>query len=266
MAYLCCSAIKQAPSNPRSPYVSLVHFTDLIGFGETVKDSLINRGWQLTTHHYSGLNLPAGSCVLVLDDVSNPLLPTIGTDQWKALSHLIGSGHKILWITAGSQFQVSDPDKAMFHGFARSARAEDPTLVLKTLDVDTSLNYESLEAINKILLSLLTCIPGNKETENEYCERSGIIYTSRILPDEPVNQAERDSSSGAALQLRSFHGASGCIRMQCERPGAMDSLHYSEVSTMDLPLDDDFVEVEIYAAGLNYKVCLGTVDVFVARC
>ena len=50
--------------------------------------------------------------------------------------------------------------------------------------------------------------------------------------------------------------------MQCERLGAIDSLHYSEVSTTDLPLDNDFVEVEIYAAGLNYKVSVNFGDFF----
>lgn len=256
MIYLCYSTNEQILSNAGLPSVSLVHFSNLIGFAETVKESLINRGWRLTTHHYTMLDLPPETHVLVLDDVSNPLLPTISADQWRALLRLIGSGHKILWVTSGSQFQVSDPQNAMFHGFARSARAEDPMLVLKTLDVESSFSSESFEAINTILLSLPTCVPGNNGIENEYCERGGIIRISRLLPDDAMNQAERDSSVGAALQSKLFHGTTGCIRMQCERLGAIDSLHYSEVSTTDLPLDDDFVEVEIYAAGLNYKVSL----------
>lgn len=43
------------------------------------------------------------------------------------------------------------------------------------------------------------------------------------------------------------------IRLQCERVGTTDSLIYSEVAPHELPLDDNKVEVEVYAAGLNYK-------------
>ena len=95
--------------------------------------------------------------------------------------------------------------------------------MLKTLDVDSGFSSESFEAINTILLSLPTCIPGSNGVENEYCERRGIIHISRLLPDDLINQAERDSSVGAALQSKFFHGATGCIRMQCERLGAIDS-------------------------------------------
>ena len=114
MIYMCYSTNEQTLSNPCLPSVSLVHFSNLIGFGETVKESLINRGWHLTTHHYTMLDLTPEALVLVLDDVSNPLLPTISADQWRALLHLIGSGHKILWVTSGSQFQVSDPQIQCF--------------------------------------------------------------------------------------------------------------------------------------------------------
>ena len=263
---MCYSTNEQTLSNACLQSVSLVHFSNLIGFGETVKESLINRGWHLTTHHYTMLDLTPETLVLVLDDISNPLLPTISADQWRALLRLMGSGHKILWVTSGSQFQVSDPQNSMFQGFARSARAEDPRLVLKTLDVESGFSSESVEAINTILLSLPTCMPGNNGTENEYCERRGIIHISRLLPDDLLEQAERDSSVGAALQSKLFHGTTGCIRMQCERLGAIDSLHYSEVSTTELPLDDDFVEVEIYAAGLNYKVSVSVGDFLSAHC
>lgn len=34
----------------------------------------------------------------------------------------------------------------------------------------------------------------------------------------------------------------------------MDSLHFSEVSETEIPVSDNFVEIEIYAAGLNFKV------------
>lgn len=155
-------------------------------------------------------------------------------------------------MTAGSQYEVSNPQAALFHGLARSARAEDPALILKTLDVESGSSCASAEAIHKVLLSLENLTPRDR-SENEYCERHGMIYTSRILPDGPINQAENDSISGAVTQLQLLHSNQSVIRLQCERVGALESLHFSEVS-MEEPLKEDFLEVEIYAAGVNYKV------------
>lgn len=207
----------------------------------------------MTTRHYTALDVPDDNYILVLDDMTSPVLPTISGGQWKALQDLINSGHRILWVTVGSQFEVSNPQNALFHGLARSLRAEDPDLVLKTLDVESGSGCETPNAINRILLSFQT--PTLHDIfETEYCERRGILYTSRILLNDVLNQAECDDSSGAVLRLKPFHGNSSCVRMQCERTGVMDSLHFSEVSTTEIPVQDGFVEVEIYAAGLNYKV------------
>ena len=217
-----------------------------------IEHSLSDLGWHVTTHPYTALDLPAGSCVLVLDDIHSPVLPNISSAQWNALQKLISCGKKILWVTAGSQFEVSNPQSALFHGLARSARAEDPALVLKTLDIESGSSGSTPTTINKVLLALQSPAPSDR-IDNEYCERRGIIYTSRVMPDNLINQANHDCASGAVPQLKYLHGNTSCVRLQCERLGALESLHFSEVAVEEA-LEDDFVEVEIYAAGVNYKV------------
>lgn len=251
-AYLCVAVTNQKVLPVPHRSVSLINFLDPLDINEAIGRSLSDLGWHVTTYQYAALSLPVESYVLVVDEIKCPVLPNLSSDQWKALQDLIGSGKKILWVTAGSQFEVSNPQAALIHGLARSARAEDPALVLKTLDVESGSGCASAEAIHKVLLSLGNPAPRDR-IENEYCERRGMIYTSRILPDEPINQAENDSTLGAVTQLQPLHSNPSFVRLQCERVGALESLHFSEV-LMDEPLKEDFVEVEIYAAGVNYKV------------
>ncbi|MCJ1264132.1 hypothetical protein MMC22_004003 [Lobaria immixta] len=251
-AFLCANSIDQKGSSACKPPVSIISFSTPVSSNDTIKHSLIKFGWRVTTHHYTTLDISDDSYVLVLDDMTSPVLPTISDGQWKALQYLINSGHRILWVTVGSQFEVSHPQNALFNGLARSLRAEDPDLVLKILDVESGSGHETPGAINKILLSFQTATL-HDIFETEYCERRGILYTSRILLDHGLNQAECDDSLGAVLQVKPFHGNSSCVRMQCERTGDLRSLHFSEVSTTEVFLQDGFVEVEIYAAGLNYK-------------
>lgn len=81
----------------------------------------------------------------------------------------------------------------------------------------------------------------------------GIIMISRVLPDYSVNQAQKEDVNGADMVTRSLHDASNLVRLRCERLGTVDSLCYAEVAANELPLKDNCVEVELAAAGLNFK-------------
>ena len=194
-----------------------------------------------------------------MDDVFSSILPNASDNQWRLLQALLVSGYKILWITSGSQYKVTNPQSALFHGFARSARAEDPMLVLHTLDVQST----SIPRVSDTIHRLLPCLQDDGHVDNrgeyEYCERGGIIYTSRVLPDHLLNQTEETSFSGTKPVLKDFHTNPHTVRLHCERIGALDSMNFTEVAGNKDNLKDDYVEVEIYAAGLNYKVCYWTV-------
>ena len=148
--------------------------------------------------------------------------------------------------------RTTNPDGAMIHGLARTVRAEDPSVNLTTLDVESASGSTTVWAIDEILKSLQGS-PPKKRVESEYVERDGVIYVSRVRPDEAVNQAETDYTNGAEPEVMSLHDASSTIRYRSERPGTLDSLHYAEISAEELSLGENRVEVELSAAGVNFK-------------
>jgi hypothetical protein len=156
-------------------------------------------------------------------------------------------------VTTGSQFEVTKPENSLIHGLARTIRAEDPLLSLVTLDTQSSSGAETVAAIDQTLKYLQKATP-KMPIETEFVERGGVLYISRIRPDERTNQAEKDERNGAELLIKNLHESETCIRLRCERLGTLDSLRYAEVSDRELPLKDHLVEVEIFAAGLNFKV------------
>ena len=236
-----------------SPSISLLNLAESPVSSEMIRHSLTEIGWHVTIHPFNTSDLPAESIILVLEDTDSHSIQDFTGDQWNALQNILNSGNKILWVTTGSQFAVSNPQSALINGLARSARAEDPSLILKLLDLESGTLSTSSTVINKVLLSLQGSLAASG-VDNEYCERRGIIYVSRVLVDDLVNKVASDTSSGAELQTETLHNNSACIRMQCERPGALDSLHFSKVSTKADAPADGFVEVDIHAAGVNYKV------------
>ena len=223
--------------------------------GSTMKETLLRLGWMVFEHSLPLQHLEPKSTVLVLDELSSPVMAEIRgrDDQWLGIQRLVNLDCKILWVTSGSQLEVKNPNSVLIHGLSRVVRGENPSLVFLTLDIESGSSASSLTAID-ILLKTTQLAKPKTQVENEFVERRGIIHVSRVLPDDPINQAENSDSSGGKLQVRSLHDANVCIRLQCERLGTMDSLQFSEVSENESLVPDDFVEIEIYAAGLNFKV------------
>ena len=240
--------VQVTPSNQ----VNLVRFSSSTPTTQNIEDGLKRIGWDLAERRAPFESLEPRSTVLVMDELSSALLPTIREEQWEAIKALTQAGNRILWVTKGSQLDVTEPDRAMAHGLFRTVRAEDPSVSVTTLDVESTSGIKTLGAIDSVLRSLQEP-PPKSHVENEYVERGGIISICRILPNYPVNHAEEEDRNGADLHVRDLHRAETCIRLQCERLGTIDSLCYSEVDSAELPLPDGCVEVEIAAAGLNFK-------------
>jgi hypothetical protein len=233
------------------PHVDLVHLADITETTSAAKSALEKLGWQIEEHSLPLPNLHHKSTVLILDELSTPVLVSVKEGQWQALKNLATQQHRILWVTTGSQFQVSKPDNSLIHGLARTMRAEDPLLTLVTLDVESSTGDETTTAISWVLRDLVNLVP-DTPVETEFVERGGVLYISRVRLSDKISPLERKDGTG--LQTMDLHESKTLIKLQCERVGTLDALRWAEVGGTELPVRDDMVEVEIAAAGLNFKV------------
>lgn len=197
---------------------------------------------------------PIESPLLLLDDPQSPLLANISQSSWHNLRKFLVADRKILWLTCGSQLQVSSPSTALTHGFVRSLRGESPSLILKTLDVSSFTNLITAESVIRIMETFTDRESVFHDNEYEYCERVGILHIHRVLPDEKMIRAAEEATSGADLVEIKFRQNKKTVRMHCERVGSMESLHFNEMVEQDDALNSGEVEVEIRAAGLNFKV------------
>lgn len=252
-ALIASATTRDATLSTFGSRINIVHFSADRGIDTAIKEGLTTLGWQITDHTLPLSNIQRNSTVLVLDELHSPVLLNISAEQWQALQHLIDLESRILWVTTGSQLEVTRPDNALIHGLARTLRAEDPSLRITTLDLESTSSKETLATIHRTLEHINVPIRPT-QIENELVERRGIVHIGRVFPDNLINQAERDNTYGAEPRLQSLHDHKSCVRLISERIGALDSLQYSEVSTREIPLEDGFVEVDIHAASLNFKV------------
>ncbi len=221
---------------------------------------LRRQGWGLSELHLqddpSLSQLSSKSIVLVLGELYQPILATATATQWIAIQTIIQRECNLLWVTWGSQKTVDSPLNAVCHGVFRTIRGEEPQLRLVTLDIESSTIKtlpQTIAAIGGVLRDFHSSSLASAECE--YVERRGLLYVSRIWPDEAVNRANSEDNSISRPPIdMDLHACKLTVRLVSEKLGTLDSLVFVEVGDgKPLVLEPDEVEVEIFASGCNFK-------------
>ncbi|KAI1495168.1 hypothetical protein F5X96DRAFT_205587 [Biscogniauxia mediterranea] len=237
---------------PESEF-SILNFSGDTFDNQGLSNTLKCLGWRgvvldTATAASQSLDVP----LLIIDNPRSPLLLDVTETSWNNLHNIMIPGRKVLWLTSDSQLHVQSPSNALIHGFARTLRGEESTLTLKTLDVSSIGNARTAHFIMRILGNFNNPLHA---TENEYCELNGVLYISRVFRDDKLCQVADETRSRPPLEEMWLRKTPQTVRMHCEGIGAMDSLHFNQIEEDDT-LGPRHVEVEMRAAGLNYKVCL----------
>lgn len=139
-------------------------------------------GWVIEPRPPSLDEVRKDSLVLIVDVLFQSIFPSINPVEWEQARKILTCGARLLWVTLGSQFEVSQPDRAMIHGLLRTVRNEDPSLPLTTLDVESADGSSTVTAISKILSTMSEEKTKIRHTDNEFTERRGLIHVNRLLP------------------------------------------------------------------------------------
>ncbi|KAF5878019.1 putative polyketide synthase protein [Botrytis fragariae] len=216
---------------------------------ELLKD-LENTGWTILTSQSTD-HIQPNQTVLVLDELLSPVMDCLDEGQWYKIQSLVEKECKILWVTTGAQANVMEPTRAAINGFARVLRAEAPLLSFMTLDVEQPEGPTTAEAIHTCLD--LMRLKKTSQTDSEFVERNGILHVSRVFPENELSRSQEDGISSLKTELIDLHDSKIPIRLRAEIVGNADSILFGEISPYPLPLQPGGIEIELYAAGMNYK-------------
>ncbi|KAK7422917.1 hypothetical protein QQZ08_009273 [Neonectria magnoliae] len=247
-------ASKASPKNVQRGDIALVRLSETSEITSLAAKSLRELGWSLTEHASSVEAVQPKSTVLVIDEISQPLLTTVTDAQWNAVKELVRKECNILWVTQGAQMVVKNPHAAIAQGVFRSVRSEEPLLNIITLDVESSdaKAFPNTVAAVDSLLKLAQNKPTQDSNDFEFVERGGILYIPRILPDEGLHSAQvEDKGTARTVDL---HASKSTVRLITGKRGDIDSLHWTEIGSSEVAeLEPGYLEVEIYASSLNFK-------------
>ena len=258
---ICHVEESKADNDRTRTTVSHVSFLDLATQQSSnmaeMLDALAAKQWALQSYSDP---LKEIKIVVVLDELFASIIDRLDEQQWAVLKHLIQQ-RCYLWVTTGAHLSVTDPTKATIAGLLRTIRAEEQ-LRLTTLDVERPTGDTTAAAISACLERL--CGPesdSGNPTDSEFVERGGVVHVSRLLPDTNLTALQSDELSARTTEIAELHASKALIQLRSERLGNLDALHFGEVAPEMVPLPDGLLEVEIYAAGLNYKDVVVTMGI-----
>ncbi|KAK4693024.1 hypothetical protein P7C71_g4290, partial [Lecanoromycetidae sp. Uapishka_2] len=191
-------------------------------------------------------------CVLLTMD--RGIWRRLSTLQFEALQRMLIHSKGILWVTRGAG--TSNPDANMALGLARSVRSENAGVRLVTLDLDDQQRLSDVEAatvISRVYNYIFGSTHQRSGQDLEFSERKGVIQIPRALLDTAKNDFNRAEIFGAVPEPQPFAQKNRPLKMKLGTPGLLDSIHFRDEEALLLPIGDEDIEIDVEAAGLNFK-------------
>lgn len=189
---------------------------------------------------------------IFLSELDKPLLSAITPEEFLALQKILTSVSGAMWVVRGAYVDSDNPDSNMITGLSRSIRSE-TLLKFATLDLDNKDKLSETSTVDAIL-KVFTATFGPKAEagcELEFMERKGAFLTPRIINDAEMNEYVHKQTSTAVLESTPFSSEGRPLKMVIGTPGALDTLHFVDDTSVEEPLTEDEIEIEVKAIGMN---------------
>ena len=196
-----------------------------------------------------------GKIILSLAEIQTPVLRDIGSTDFDTLKKIMRDSGGLLWITAGATQDVPMPQLSLFHGLARTLRAEHELLPLVTLDLSCETVQDEERSLNHILRIFERVIVPESNKEEEYSEKDDVISIKRCIEASDMNLqiARQTRAVSSALEVGPFYQPDRPLTLSIHTPGLLDTLFFDDDLSLQGPLNPDYVEIEVKAVGLNFR-------------
>lgn len=180
----------------------------------------------------------------------------ITATEWKGLQGLLRRARSVLWVTNGGLLNGRQPMFAMINGIARGISTEMNHLHLSLLDLDQDIEQSVSETCDLLLQFERNVANKSIERYKEYRQKDGIIFTARLQADRLLNERSRaEAESSKSFELTRLDKLKHTpLQLQIENPGILNTVYFREDTELSQSLQDDCIEIEVKAIGINNKV------------
>ena len=221
-----------------------------------------------------GLIAKAGSLDKALDNVAaesrvvaffddKHLLVDASEQDLKIFQHLARNAASLVAVTSCGTSKGRNPDGALIPGLFRVLQTENPVSQYMSIDIDA----DNFGVGNDNGKDLARCIvdqesalhqgnPNDDEEGNpkdrEFSWQDGCMWVSRHVPDAGFHSQHGVDSQSMKTEILPLN-IQGAVRAAFETPGVLNSLCFKSYKELLQPLQQDFIDVEVGAVGLNWR-------------
>jgi NADPH:quinone reductase-like Zn-dependent oxidoreductase/malonyl CoA-acyl carrier protein transacylase len=197
---------------------------------------------------------PAGKICVFLNELHQPFLATLTPAQFESIQKLLTSVQGVLWVVRGAYSESTNPEANMVTGLSRTIRSE-TALKFATLDLDAASPLPETDTIRVIMRVFKSVFSAESSAtgELEFMERAGEFFTPRIVHDTEMNGYVHKQTNPSTLEPTPFGEDNRALKMVLSAPGALETIHFVDDPAVEKPLEDDEVEIEVKAIGLNIR-------------
>lgn len=177
-----------SPVNLPSKSLTLVYHKTLSSFVRMFHEYLCSLGYIVELVSLQQPGSLEGKRVLSLVEIDDPLFLNITKEEWSAFKQMILSTSSLLWVTRGNLLKGGDPKYAIISGLVCAVHAEKKSSRFIVVDIEENDCVQQTQFEELVRLEDLAnkYSPGD---DFEYRSENGIIYASRVLPDEALNHS-----------------------------------------------------------------------------
>ncbi|KAI0377169.1 polyketide synthase [Hypomontagnella monticulosa] len=205
--------------------------------------TLRKQGWDVSECELGEKLPPSGQDIIACVDLETRFFDEdLSEASFTAFKDLLRhlKDERVLWLTRRFQVKCQDPRAAQTLGVARTVRAE-LNLPLFTLEIDYEQEPKAADLVIQVFNKIRTVQDEDIiNPDREFVVDDGVIYIGRY---HPFSLTEEMSSGGTSETSKSLH---------IGKPGTLESLEWRD-EPVAITVDDDAVEVDIHAAGLNFR-------------
>lgn len=195
------------------------------------------------------LDLNQSICIF-LAEIEHPFLQGICEAAYHGLQKMISACQTLLWVTS---HDTQDPSYQLVQGFARCIRQENKALRFITASLDTSRGPAAIADRIALILQKVVLDPA-EYFERELIERNGILLINRVIEADAINQQVQFKTTTQPPKPEPFsRGRKHLLKLSIASPGMLDTLQFVDDLRNKASLSDDELEIEIKAAGLNFR-------------
>lgn len=200
---------------------------------------------------------------LVLDFASDPVLHGVSDSRFVHVKNLLTRSTNAFWaVLPGCEPQLQQYEAGLLEGIGRTARSENESLKLVTLDASSNVGTD-LQTLAKVTTDVMLRTFGTR-SDGDICEdvefvfKDNMIIIPRLTFDAETNLLINPKAPRASAAQCLFRKEGRPQRLHVESPGLLASILFIEDLRLKEPLGANEIEVHAMAYGINFK------DVFLA--